>query len=362
MAVYLRKKSISGGRKSYYLDIWHGEKRRYEFLKLYQVKARTQEEKEQNQKVKELAESIRAKREIELTSSDYDIIPKFKRNTDFLAYFKHYYTTYKNKDERLVKGAFTHFSTFIQERDLKYLPVKNLDEQICRDFKTYLEDHLNGETIANYFKKFRTVIQRAVREKLIREDVTKDITVTKPEGLKKDILTFSEIEALAGAKCGNEQVKRAFLFSLNTGLRFVDVKALQWKNIDLNENKINYVQSKTRHTSKVANHTLDLNQTARAMVGSKGKPDELVFTLPSHTGCLQSLKTWKNKAGIEKHITWHVARHSIAVNLLSSGTDVKTVAGILGHSGLAHVDKYLRVIDERKKQAVNRLPEIQYHD
>jgi len=37
---------------------------------------------------------------------------------------------------------------------------------------------------------------------------------------------------------------------------------------------------------------------------------------------------------------------------------VKTVASVLGHSGLAHVDKYLRVIDERKKQAVNRLPEI----
>ena len=358
MAVYLRKKSISGGRKSYYLDIWHGEKRRYEFLKLYQVKARTQEEKEQNQKVKELAESIRAKREIELTSSDYDIIPKFKRNTDFLAYFEHFYTNYQNKDERLVKGAFTHFSIFIQERDLKYLPVKNLDEQICRDFKAYLEDHLNGETIANYFKKFRTVIQKAVREKLIKEDITKEIHIIKSEGLKKAILTFEEIQKLAKAQCGNDQVKRAFLFSCNTGLRFCDVNELRWKDVDLKKAQISYIQAKTRHTSKTANHTLDLNPTALNMIGSKGKPDEKIFTLPSHTGCLQSLKTWAKNAKIEKHITWHCARHSIAVNLLDTGTDVKTVAGILGHSGLAHVDKYLRVIDERKKQAVNRLPEI----
>jgi len=358
MAVYLRKKSISGGRKSYYLDIWHGEKRRYEFLKLYTVKARTKAQAGNNQKVKELAESIRSKRELELASSDYDIIPKFKRNTDFLAYFEHFYNNYQNKDIRLVKGAFTHFSLFIQKREIKYLSVKNLDEQICRDFKKYLEDHLHGETIANYFKKFRSVIQKAVREKLILEDITKKITVTKTEGLKKDILTFDEIQKMAEAPCGNEQVKRAFLFSLNTGLRFVDVKALRWSNIDFKENKIHYIQAKTRHISKTANHTLDLNPTALNMIGKKGNPDELVFTLPSHTGCLHSLNKWAKNAGIEKHITWHCARHSIAVNLLTNGTDVKTVAGILGHSGLAHVDKYLRVIDELKKQAINRLPEI----
>jgi len=96
------------------------------------------------------------------------------------------------------------------------------------------------------------------------------------------------------------------------------------------------------------------------MIGLRGKPDERVFSLPSHTGCLKSLREWSKKAGIEKHITWHCARHSLAVNLLDNGTDVKTVASVLGHSGLAHVDKYLRVIDERKKQAVNRLPEINF--
>ena len=358
MSVYLRKKTISGGKQSFYLDIWHGEKRRYEFLKLYTVKARTHEEKDQNKRIKELAENIRAKREIDIISGEYDIIPKFKENTDFLAYFEHYYNSYQNKDIRLVKGAFTHFSTFIQKSEIKHLTVKKVDEQICRDFKTYLEDNLNGETIANYFKKFRSVIQKAVREKLIREDVTTGITVIKPEGLKKAILTFEEIQKLAKAQCNNDQVRRAFLFCLNTGLRFCDVNELRWRDIDIKKARMQYIQAKTRHTSKTANHTLDLNSTALQLIGKKGKPDEKVFNLPSHTGSNKSLQTWAKNAEVEKHLTWHCARHSIAVNLLTSGTDVKTVAGILGHSGLAHVDKYLRVVDELKKQAVNRLPEI----
>jgi len=134
------------------------------------------------------------------------------------------------------------------------------------------------------------------------------------------------------------------------------VNGLTWKNID--NDKIRFTQAKTKNTSKASNLTIDLNKTALNMIGQRGKPDEMVFTLPSHTGCLKSLEAWKNKAGIEKHITWHCARHSMAVNLLDNGTDVKTVASVLGHSDLAHVDKYLRVIDERKKQAVNRLPEL----
>jgi len=356
MAVQLRKKSLSGGRQSYYLDIWHGEKRYYEFLKLYQVKARTPFDKKNNERAKELAENIRAKRELDIAASDHDYIPKFKRDTDFLAYFQAFNDNYKNKDIRLVKGALKYFTSFLTDAEIKYLPVKSLNEQLCRDFKNYLEGKVHGETVSNYFKKFRAAIQAAVTEKLILTNVSAKVRIVKSDGLKKDILNLDEIVLLSKAKCGNEQVKRAFFFSLNTGLRFCDVKALKWQNID--NDKIRFTQAKTHNTSKAANLTIDLNQTALNMIGGRGKPNELVFTLPSHTACLKDLRTWVKNAKIEKHITWHCARHSIAVNLLDNGTDVKTVASVLGHSGLAHVDKYLRVIDERKKQAVNRLPEI----
>lgn len=356
MAVYLRKKTLSGGRKSYYLDIWKGDKRRYEFLKLYLVKARNPIEQKQNEAIRDLAENIRAKRELDLQASDFDIIPRFKRDTDFLAYFEKFEQTYQNKDIRLVRAALKHFRSFMADCEIKHLPIRKLDEQLCREFKSYLEGKVNGETISNYYKKFRAVVQRAVREKLILTDVTEGVRVVRSNGLKKDILTLEEITALAKAPCGNEQVKRAFLFSLNTGLRFCDVNALTWRNID--GDKLRFTQAKTRNTSTASIQTIDLNKTALNMIGQRGKPEEAIFTLPSHTACLKDLRTWSNRAGIDKHITWHCARHSIAVNLLDNGTDVKTVAAVLGHSGLAHVDKYLRVIDERKRQAVNRLPEI----
>ncbi|MBS5563479.1 tyrosine-type recombinase/integrase [Bacteroides fragilis] len=36
---------------------------------------------------------------------------------------------------------------------------------------------------------------------------------------------------------------------------------------------------------------------------------------------------------MDKHISWHCARHSFAVNILNNGANIKTVAGLLGHSG-----------------------------
>jgi site-specific recombinase XerD len=360
MAVYLRKKNLASGRKSLYLDIWHEEKRHYEFLKLYITKARNPIDKKSNEAVKELAENIRAKRELDLQASVYGYIPKFRQNTDFLDFYESYLDKYKNKDVRLVKGSLKHFRGFLEEGGIKVLPAKSIDEQMCRDFKNYLEQKVHGETVFNYFKKFKAAIKQAVKENILLKDVSEKITVSRTSGLKKDILNIDEIQKLADIKCNNDQVKRAFLFCLNTGLRFCDVTELRWNNID--KNKLRYTQKKVQHSSEAAINDIDLNRTASKIIGQRGQPDEKIFNLPSHTGCLKSLKTWIKAAGIDKHITWHCARHSFAVNLLDSevaGADVKTVAALLGHSDLNHVNIYLRVIDERKKQAVNRLPEIE---
>lgn len=360
MAVYLRWKKLADGRKSAYLDVYHNEKRSYEFLKIYILQApRTPIERAVNSDLLEAAKRIRANRELEILGNENHFIPKFKKDVDFLEYFKRFYLNYTNKDIRLVKAAYTHFSAFIVSKNIKVLPIKQLSEQHCDDFKKYLQSNLHGETISNYWKKFKAVIQQALKDKLLTEDFTAGIRVVRTNELKKEILSFDEIKKLAAARSGNDQVKKAFLFCLNTGLRWVDVKALRWKNID--GSKLRFIQSKTKDTSSAANLTLDLNKTAMALIGPQGEPSAHVFKLPSHTACNDVLKAWVKRAEIPKHITWHCARHSLAVNLLDKeggNADVKTVASILGHSGLNQIDKYLRIIDERKKQALNNLPEI----
>ena len=107
--------------------------------------------------------------------------------------------------------------------------------------------------------------------------------------------------------------------------------------------------------------TIDLNKTALKLIGDQRSPDDNVFYLPSSTACNKTLKALVRRAGITKHITWHCARHSFAVNLLTlkgdNKPDIKTVSATLGHTSLKHTEKYTRVVDEIKKQAINALPD-----
>ncbi len=359
MSVQLRKKACASGKQSYYLDIYHSNERYYEFLKLYLFRAKTPEQKKKNDEIKKLAENIRAKRELELQASDYDYTPAFKKNIDFVAYYDKYVNEYSHKDKRIVKYSLHHFKLFINSRGFdNCINAKFIDGDLCRQYREYLQTAVNGETICNYFTKFKKVISKAHDENILRLDFAKGIKNTKDEGLKKRVLSIDEIQLLAKAHCGNDNVKRAFLFSLNTGLRWCDVKALRWQNI--HDNKLSIIQQKTKNT-KSASLDNALNITAIRLIGERGKPDENVFILPSHTACLKDLRVWVKNAGIEKHITWHCGRHSFAVNLLDSnvvGADVKTVSGLLGHASIKHTDKYLHYLDERGKEAINKLPEI----
>lgn len=61
------------------------------------------------------------------------------------------------------------------------------------------------------------------------------------------------------------------------------------------------------------------------------------------------------RAGIEKHITFHCARHTYATLQLTLGTDIYTVSKLLGHKSLKTTEVYAKIIDEKKKEAANRI-------
>lgn len=53
-------------------------------------------------------------------------------------------------------------------------------------------------------------------------------------------------------------------------------------------------------------------------------------------------------------------RHSFATNILTNGANIKTVASLLGHSGLKHTEKYVRAVDKLKEEAICSLPDINF--
>lgn len=345
MPVYLRTRK--GKAKSrYYLDIYHNGERWTESLDLYLVSSRNPIDTQSNKESKALAESIRAKRHLDLESATQDLKHVRKTTVRFVEYFRLWVGRYPNKDIRLAKACFAHFLKYLDKYEYNpNLTTRDITHEFAKGFKKYLEENLNGETPNNYFQKFIKLCNEATEEGLFRKSPTKGINNKRPEGLKKDILSMEEIARLREAECLHPEVRRAFMLSLNTGLRWVDVKKLCWGDID--GDMIRIIQSKTSRQVIVY-----LNKTAKAILQSRGKRDERVFTLPSTSYVTRVIRQWIANAGIDKHISFHCARHSFAVNALTRGTDVKTVSSLLGHTTIKHTEIYTRVIDDLKKKAV----------
>ena len=218
-----------------------------------------------------------------------------------------------------------------------------------------------GGGAASTFARFRKAVRHAVEAGIIDKDPCKGIRFPSGEdSLVKAILGPEETARLLATHYPgeNEEIRRAFIFSLYTGVRFCDIKALEYRNIDYHNMFISFRQAKTRDRSSRSMVYIPLRADLMKTIGERGRPDQTIFRLPSHTSCLKHLRKWTRAAGIEKHITWHCARHSFATNILRGGAGVRVIAELLGHSSLKYVEKYTRVADSVKREAVDSLPPI----
>lgn len=357
MPVTLRKKYTNKTKtlSTYFLDIVINGKRTKEYLTHLKhiEKPKNILEREQNKQNLNLATKIKAKREHELESNNYNIVPSFKQQIDFIAFFKDFINTYTKKDIRIIEASFNKFREFLNERNIKTLYTNNLDENLVFDFKTYLEQQLNGESPTNYFKKFKLVLKAGMRKKIFLTDPAQDISIKKKDSIKKEVLTNDEIQLLASTPITNNEVKRAFLFSLFSGLRYSDIINLKWQDIDFKNNVFKIIQQKTKESV-----TIELHNTALQILANPNQKNGFVFSLPSHTACNKNLKVWCKRAGINKHITWHCARHSFATNLIFYGADINTASNLLGHSSLRYTERYTHIVKSLKEKAVSNLPVV----
>ena len=236
--VVLREKLLANDNISLYLDIYRDGKRSYEFLKLYiNAKARTPLERETNRQNRELAEKIRTQREHELNHSAFgEIAPEFKKML-FADFIQSYTSNYTKKDHRMIAGAINRFTSFYAEKyprlKIDALKLSEIDKNMVAGYIDYLEQHNTGEGVQSYFKRFKKVLKYAVDNGMIAKNPADGLRVETVEGLKKDILSNEEIALLAKTPCQNENIKRAFILSCCTGLRFCDVKGLKYSEIDL---------------------------------------------------------------------------------------------------------------------------------
>lgn len=372
--VTLRKKTISKGRKSLYLDYYPeiphpitGEPTRREFLGLYIVdKPKTPIDKLSNSETMKIAETKRAIKENALNKpeiySDFEkeqLDIKDKGNSDFLAYFKKLADKRQSSNHDNWISAYNYLKTFTEGK----LKFNQLNETFLKEFKEYLlstksrkseKTTLAQNSAVSYFNKVKASLREAYKDGLLQIDLNARIEPIKTAETRREFLTIDELNRLVKTPCNNLLLKRAALFSALTGLRFSDIQKMTWNELEYIEGQgyfLNFNQKKTKGVE-----VLPISEQAYQLLGEPQQDNSKVFDgLVYSAYHNKHLFQWIGAAGITKDITFHCFRHTYATLQLHAGTDIYTVSKLLGHKDLKTTQVYAKIVDAAKRKAADSI-------
>ena len=385
--VRIRLKDLKNGNKSIYLDCYMGNgNREYKFLKLYLHPEKSKEDKAWNREQIRLANAIKSRYIIQLQNGEYGFKDRSQlAKQNFIDYCMNMVETYRDKGQkscatllecavkRLIryKGRNISFAQIDKEYLSGFIDFLNQD---CTDFdrKTTKKDK---KTISNEYKvvlyaRIMTALNKAERDGIITKNPGKDIERgIKPRSNPKGrcFLTIQEIQSIIKTPYSRQNdIKNAFLFCCFCGLRYSDVRKLTWGELKEGPDGRKHLETKMKKTGQELYLPLSDNairwlpQRPETSEVKADPDDERIFRHLPAQACHANrpLRTLMRKAGISKHVTFHVARHTFATLALTYGADLYTVSKLLGHTTVQTTQIYAKVVDESKRKAVDMIPEV----
>ena len=371
--IRLRRRKLRTGLTSLYLDIYADGRRQYEYLKLYLVEEKNRADKEQNRNTLALAEAVRAKRLVELRNGQYGFR---NREADTMRFFDYYRSLCEKRLGTESRGNWGNWYSCLHHLERyerrKDITMAEITPEWVQGFKDYLESEaiawghdyrkrakenlLARNSRVSYFNKLRACLNQAYEEGIIDHNPMRGIEGFKAEEGTRMYLTIEEVRRLAQTECAYPVIKSAFLFSCLTGLRRSDVVRLTWGDV-FQQGEFTRIIFKQKKTN--GQEYLDITPQAAELMGERGDPKSAVFPDIHSPSCTNNaIKQWVARAGIDKGITFHCARHTFATMMLDIGTDIYTVSKLLGHRELSTTQIYAKVMDKNKQAAVAKIPDM----
>ena len=279
----------------------------------------------------EIAEAIRCDRYMRMVKKEYSFILKDQLNGSFLDYFHDCCQYYGIK----YICSYKHFKRFCNNE----CSFKDLSVSLCEKFSKFLfkercwkrTGKLKHNTAVAYLNAFLSVVALAYKDGILQNDITADVKrIHWNHDTKKEYLEESEIQRLEKVDySANPMVKQAALLSVYTGLRRADIINLEWKDINLRYKNKSNICLTIRKTKTVV--SLPLSASATRLLRSISRDGPRVFPGLTEFMLNKEVPLLVEKAKIDKHITFHCFRHSFAMALLNKGTDIYTIAKLMGH-------------------------------
>ena len=253
------------------------------------------------------------------------------------------------KYERCLK----RLKTFIPETyHVSDIALKEIKYEFIVDFESYLrrESKCCANTAAKFIQTLRMIILYAKNNGMIIADPFVNYKI-RLEPVDRGYLTIEEINAIAQKEITIKrmsQVRDVFLFSCFTGLAYIDIYNLRESDIKDGPDGRKWIMIRRHKTNTAVNVPL-LDFPLSILEKYKGtQKDGKVLPVLTNQRLNSYLKELADICGIEKRVTFHLARHTFATTItLANGMPIETVSKLLGLTQIKTTQIYARITNEK---------------
>ncbi|MDH6535551.1 site-specific integrase [Parabacteroides sp. 52] len=260
--------------------------------------------------------------------------------------------------------AYKNLKRFLNEKyHIQDIPLNQLDLPFIEAYDFYLrvERKLKAESIVSIVALLLKAVRIALHRNIITYPPFLGYKLGKPEFQQRS-LSAEEFERLISTPLKSTSqsfIRDLFVFAAFTGLSFIDLKQLTWKDIVTEEDGSRWISMSRQKTDIPFNVKL-LDIPTRIMekyrgISGTGK-DDTVFNVLSHRRISDALKVIAKHCNITTNVSFHVARHCFASQLcLSQGVPIESVSRMMGHRNIQTTQRYARVNNEKIGNDMKRL-------
>jgi len=249
-----------------------------------------------------------------------------------------------------------HIQNFLQWKyNVTDIRIDKVDHCFITELEFYLRSVKNcsNNTSVKYVRNFRKIIKICLNNDWLEKN-----PFSKYEGkvieVDKEFLTEEEIQKIYTKKFINtrlELVKDIFIFCCFTGLAYIDVQQLRKDHLGIGIDGNKWIfknRQKTDTRSKIPLLPIAEELIQKYSDHPKCINEDRILPVLSNQKMNSYLKEIGDVCGIQKEITFHMARHSFATSItLTNGVPIESVSKMLGHKSLRTTQHYAKIVDKR---------------
>jgi integrase/recombinase XerD len=288
-------------------------------------------------------------------------------NPDYLAQYERYLTDEKKTSKNTLSSYMRdirQFGTFLDGQGIVYV---NADEDILCEYIDGLR--AAGKSVATVsrniasLKNFYGWLQQKGQ---IEQVPTGRLVPEKADHKLPEILTAQEVELLleqpecTDRKGYRDKAMLELLYA--TGIRVSELINLDVTDVNLSagiincrgRDKIRSIPMYPAALRALKDYIEFIRPDMIAVPSERALFVNINGERMSRQGFWKVLKSYQQKAGIEKDITPHTLRHSFATHLLENGADLRSIQEMLGHADISSTQIYSQLVKKQLKDVYNK--------